>query len=65
LAGTFVIVSRKLIKTLKGDPAKGEAPLASNIPHLLYVMFQLVFAAVALAILTLAVAERGSSSSPS
>jgi Amt family ammonium transporter len=36
----------------------GEAPLASNIPHLLYVAFQLVFAAVTLAILTSAVAER-------
>jgi len=34
------------------------APLASNIPHLLYVAFQLVFAAVTLAILTSAVAER-------
>lgn len=34
------------------------APLASNIPHLVYVMFQLVFAAVTLAILTSAVAER-------
>jgi Amt family ammonium transporter len=36
----------------------GEAPLAGNIPHLLYVAFQLVFAAVTLAILTSAVAER-------
>jgi Amt family ammonium transporter len=36
----------------------GEAPLAANIPHLLYVAFQLVFAAVTLAILTSAVAER-------
>lgn len=36
----------------------GEAPLASNIPHLVYMMFQLVFAAVTLAILTSAVAER-------
>ena len=35
-----------------------EAPLASNIPHLLYVAFQLTFAAVTLAILTSAVAER-------
>jgi len=35
-----------------------EAPLASNIPHLVYMMFQLVFAAVTLAILTSAVAER-------
>ena len=35
-----------------------EAPLAGNIPHLLYVAFQLVFAAVTLAILTSAVAER-------
>jgi Amt family ammonium transporter len=34
------------------------APLASNIPHLVYMMFQLVFAAVTLAILTSAVAER-------
>ncbi|MDD1751349.1 MAG: ammonium transporter [Methanothrix sp.] len=36
----------------------GEAPLAANLPHLLYVAFQLVFAAVTLAILTSAVAER-------
>ena len=36
----------------------GEAPLAGNLPHLLYVAFQLVFAAVTLAILTSAVAER-------
>lgn len=35
-----------------------EAPLASNIPHLLYMIFQLVFAAVSLAILTSCVAER-------
>jgi Amt family ammonium transporter len=35
-----------------------EAPLASTIPHLLYVIFQLVFAAVSLAILTSCVAER-------
>jgi Amt family ammonium transporter len=34
------------------------APLASNLPHLVYMMFQLVFAAVTLAILTSAVAER-------
>jgi ammonium transporter, Amt family len=34
------------------------APLAGNIPHILYVMFQLVFAAVTLAILTSAMAER-------
>jgi len=34
------------------------APLASNIPHLVYMAFQLVFAAVTLAILTSAVAER-------
>jgi Amt family ammonium transporter len=34
------------------------APLAGNIPHLLYMAFQLVFAAVTLAILTSAVAER-------
>jgi len=31
----------------------GEAPLAANLPHLVYVAFQLVFAAVTLAILTL------------
>src|SRR5512138_233968 len=36
----------------------GDAPLASNIPHLVYMMFQLVFAAVTLAILTSCVAER-------
>lgn len=36
----------------------GSAPLAGNIPHLLYMAFQLVFAAVTLAILTSAVAER-------
>jgi len=36
----------------------GEAPLASSIPHLVYMAFQLVFAAVALAILTSCVAER-------
>ena len=36
----------------------GEAPLANNLPHLIYVAFQLVFAAVTLAILTSAVAER-------
>ena len=36
----------------------GEAPLAGNLPHLLYVAFQMVFAAVTLAILTSAVAER-------
>jgi Amt family ammonium transporter len=36
----------------------GDAPLASNIPHLVFMMFQLVFAAVTLAILTSAVAER-------
>ena len=36
----------------------GEAPLAANLPHLVYVAFQLVFAAVTLAILTSAVAER-------
>jgi len=36
----------------------GAAPLAGNIPHLIYVAFQLVFAAVTLAILTSAVAER-------
>lgn len=34
------------------------APLAGNIPHFLYVAFQLTFAAVTLAILTSAVAER-------
>ncbi len=34
------------------------APLAGNIPHIVYMMFQLVFAAVTLAILTSAVAER-------
>jgi len=34
------------------------APLAATIPHLLYMAFQLVFAAVTLAILTSAVAER-------
>lgn len=34
------------------------APLAGTIPHLLYMAFQLVFAAVTLAILTSAVAER-------
>lgn len=36
----------------------GEAPLANNIPHLVYMAFQLVFAAVTLAILTSCVAER-------
>jgi ammonium transporter, Amt family len=36
----------------------GDAPLANNIPHLVYMMFQLVFAAVTLAILTSCVAER-------
>ncbi len=36
----------------------GEAPLAPNIPALIYMAFQLVFAAVTLAILTSAVAER-------
>jgi Amt family ammonium transporter len=36
----------------------GPAPLAGNIPHLIYMAFQLVFAAVTLAILTSAVAER-------
>ncbi|MFZ3092423.1 MAG: ammonium transporter, partial [Methanothrix sp.] len=36
----------------------GEAPLAGNLPHLLYIAFQMVFAAVTLAILTSAVAER-------
>jgi Amt family ammonium transporter len=36
----------------------GEAPLAPNIPALIYAAFQLVFAAVTLAILTSAVAER-------
>jgi len=41
-----------------GGVGLDEAPLASNIPHLLYVAFQLVFAAVTLAILTSAVAER-------
>lgn len=35
-----------------------EAPLAETVPHLAYMMFQLVFAAVTLAILTSAVAER-------
>ncbi|HPO88582.1 MAG TPA: ammonium transporter [Methanothrix sp.] len=35
-----------------------EAPLAGTVPHLAYMMFQLVFAAVTLAILTSAVAER-------
>jgi Amt family ammonium transporter len=34
------------------------APLADNIPHFLYAAFQLTFAAVTLAILTSAVAER-------
>ncbi len=34
------------------------APLAANLPHLVYMAFQLVFAAVTLAILTSAVAER-------
>jgi len=34
------------------------APLAGNLPHLIYAAFQLVFAAVTLAILTSAVAER-------
>jgi ammonium transporter, Amt family len=34
------------------------APLASNLPHVVYVLFQLTFAAVTLAILTSAVAER-------
>ncbi len=34
------------------------APLAGNLPHLIYMAFQLVFAAVTLAILTSAVAER-------
>lgn len=34
------------------------APLAGTIPHLVYMMFQLVFAAVTLAILTSCVAER-------
>ncbi|HOV82491.1 MAG TPA: ammonium transporter [Methanothrix sp.] len=36
----------------------GEAPLAPSLPHMIYVAFQLVFAAVTLAILTSAVAER-------
>ncbi len=36
----------------------GEAPLAPNIPALIYAAFQMVFAAVTLAILTSAVAER-------
>ncbi len=36
----------------------GEAPLANNLPHLVYMAFQLVFAAVTLAILTSCVAER-------
>ncbi len=36
----------------------GEAPLASNLPHLIYMAFQMAFAAVTLAILTSAVAER-------
>ncbi|MDM7912007.1 MAG: ammonium transporter [Methanotrichaceae archaeon] len=36
----------------------GEAPLAPNIPAMIYAAFQLVFAAVTLAILTSAVAER-------
>jgi len=36
----------------------GEAPLANNIPHLIYMAFQLVFAAVTLAILTSCFAER-------
>ncbi len=36
----------------------GEAPLAPNIPALAYAAFQMVFAAVTLAILTSAVAER-------
>jgi Amt family ammonium transporter len=41
-----------------GGVGLGEAPLAGNLPHLIYVAFQLVFAAVTLAILTSAVAER-------
>jgi len=41
-----------------GGVGLGAAPLAANLPHLLYVAFQLVFAAVTLAILTSAVAER-------
>jgi len=36
----------------------GEAPLANTIPHLVYMAFQMVFAAVTLAILTSCVAER-------
>src|SRR5512137_1333462 len=41
-----------------GGVGLAEAPLAANLPHLVYVAFQLVFAAVTLAILTSAVAER-------
>jgi Amt family ammonium transporter len=41
-----------------GGVGMGEAPLANNIPHLVYMAFQLVFAAVTLAILTSCVAER-------
>lgn len=41
----------------------GSAPLAGSIPHLIYMAFQLVFAAVTLAILTSAVAERAKLSS--
>ena len=41
-----------------GGVGLGAAPLAANLPHLLYVAFQMVFAAVTLAILTSAVAER-------
>ncbi len=40
------------------DVGLGDAPLASNLSHLIYVAFQLVFAVVTLAILTSAVAER-------
>ena len=37
----------------------GSAPLAGNIPHLIYMAFQLVFAAVTLAISACAVYETG------
>ncbi len=41
-----------------GGVGMDPAPLAGTIPHLVYMMFQLVFAAVTLAILTSCVAER-------
>ncbi len=40
------------------DVGMDGAPMAETVPHLAYMMFQLVFAAVTLAILTSAVAER-------